>query len=274
MSAEATDVSEDLEIDPTDGGKSNLLPEKPEAKAKPEQVGQTQEGEDGEDPKKAKRPDLEAALAELAGQVTKIATPPKVEKPMTQEEVNAKWAVWNPTEKEKDYYKEFFGLADDVDDKVLQRKMLLFAQMQQGLVRQSIVGATNVFEHKFGGELAKIKELEEWRSQATAKELRQDFQRTYPALAEKKYDKIIKLISADLADKEFKSHEEYFQALAEGAAEAIKEYVPDFDLGAKTKPTAGKSPSLPRTRVGGTGGAGGGGGKAQSSEDDQSHTLE
>lgn len=210
--------------------------------------------------------DVEAALAELAGTVKTLATPKKPEpKALTPEEMNEKWAVFNPEKADPKFFHKLFNLPADAAPEVLDNIKAAWGQMQQGLMKQAITGAKLVMEHHYGDKFAKIDELEQWRSQASAKELRRDFNTTYPALADKKYDKIIKLVDSELAEREFNTHEDYFKALAEGAAEYIKTIDTGFDLGAAPqKPTAGQTPKLPRTRVGGSGGAGVGGGQPNS----------
>lgn len=242
----------------------NVTP-KPEATEPPENP------EEGK-PAKRDTPEWQEAFKELAGEVKKIVPKPEP-KQLTQDEINEKWGVFDPKKADKDFFKNLFNLPDDVDPKVVERIEKTWALMQAGLMKQAIKGSMNVFEHQYGGKLSKIDELEEWRSQASAKELRADFNREYPALADAKYNKILKLVSAELADREFDDHAAYFKALAEGAAKEIKDLDPSFELGAKTKPTAAATPRLPRTRVGGQGGAGSGG-RPEEKDSDQSHTLE
>lgn len=230
------------------------------------------EGEGGTPPTKPRSEEWKEAFKELATTVKQGLTPKKEEVKESPEQVAERWGVWNPTAKEKNFFKEFFNLPDDVSEAVLNRKIELFKQMHEGLVKQSIVGARNLYTEDLRARDAKLEALESWRNEASAKELRQNFVDTYPALGDKKYGKILKLVAQELGDKEFASHEEYFQALAEGADQAIKEFDPSFELGAKTKPSTPKSPSLPRTRVGGQGGAGNGG-KAADPDADQSGSL-
>lgn len=242
----------------------------PQVKTTP--AAPTEPTEDGEPPKK--KVDLEAALAELTGTVKTLATPKKEEpRQLTPEEMNKKWAVFEPEKADPKFFHKLFNLPADTAPEVLDAIKTTWGAMQNGLMRQALQGAMNLVEHRYGAHFAKIDELEQWRSQASAKELRRDFNTTYPALADPKYDKIIKFVDTELADQEFPDHSAYFKALAEGAAVHIKSINPAFELGEQTKPTAGKTPALPRTRVGGSGGAAGGGSKPDP-EGDQSSSLE
>jgi hypothetical protein len=207
--------------------------------------------------------DLRSALAELAGHVKTISTPKTQEPqaPMSEEEKEKLWGVYKPTR--KDFFHKFFGLPEDADEMSLKERQELFAEVQQGLVRQSLTGSLNLMKQlreQFDAEYAPLRE---YVSQARAKETRSAFNTAYPGLADARYDKVLRIVSSDLAKREFKSQDEFFKALAEGAAESIREFVPEFDLGATTnqpKKAPGSTPRLPRTSVGGSGGAGGGGG--------------
>jgi hypothetical protein len=210
--------------------------------------------------------ELRLAMAELAGTVKTLAAPkPEPRKELSQDEKDELWGVFRPEKADKDFHKKFFRLTDDMTPEQQQEFKALWDMMQQGLTRQSIVGAKNLMQI----ELAKLQEelapVREYVSQAKAERTRKEFYSSFPALGEKttdgklRYEKIINATARTLADQEFESRDAYFKALAEGAAESIKGVLPEFDLGAKkqTKP-AGTAPRLPRTRVGGTGGIGGG----------------
>lgn len=222
-----------------------------------------------------KSDEWKTALAELTSTVNKALVPKKEVAPqMTQEQLNEHWGVFDPEKTDKEFFKKMFRLPADATPEDLAQAKAVWGMMQNGLMKQAVKGALLLVEQKYGSKFAQIDSLEEWRSQASAKELRTNFNETYPALADPKFNKIIKLSAAELADSDFATHEDYFKALAERAAENVKTVDPSFDLGAvQTKPKTGK-PSLPRTRVGGTGGTGGGGNAQKSASDDDSGSLE
>lgn len=204
--------------------------------------------------------DLRSAITELAGIVKQTQAPkPKEEAPLTQEQKDELWGVYNPEKTRPDFFAKFFNIADPTDELTLKEKKELWAEMQKGLVGQSIVGARNLIQM----ELAKIREemspLNEYVSKSRARELKSNFDSSYPALADKRFDKVLRATAQALSSQQFASEDEYFKALAEGAAETIKGVLPEFDLGAvkpQTKQSAGTTPRLPRTGASGTGGAG------------------
>lgn len=226
------------------------------------------------EPGAGKDEEWKSALAKLTDNVNKLATPKPETKKETPEEQNARWAVFEPEKADKEFFKKFFKLTPESTPEEVQSAKDTWTLMQNGLMKQAIVGAMNVIEQKYAPRFAQLDSLEEWRNQASAKELRANFNETYPSLSDPIYSDILKLSASELADKDFKSHDEYFKALAERAAVTIKAVKPDFDLGAvKPKTTTGK-PSLPRTRVGGTGGSGSGGKPTKADSEDDSGSLE
>lgn len=227
-----------------------------------------------ETPIVGKDEEWKAALAKLTDNVTKLTTQKPPEKEETPEQRNVKWGVFEPEKLDKEFFHKLFNLPPDVDPKVLENIKSAWALMQNGLMKQAITGARNAVLIDHGDKLSRIDALEEWRNQASAKELRANFNETYPSLSDPIYSDILKLSASELANKDFATHDEYFKALAERAAVTIKAVKPDFDLGAvKPKTTTGK-PSLPRTRVGGTGGTGSGGKAAKADSEDDSGSLE
>lgn len=226
------------------------------------------------EPAPGKDEEWKAALAKLTDNVTKLTTQKPPEKEETPEQRNAKWAVFEPEKADKEFFHKLFNLPPDVDPKVLENIKSAWALMQNGLMKQAITGARHAVMIDHGDKLSRIDALEEWRNQASAKELRSNFNETYPALADPRYADILKLAASELANKDFASHEEYFQALAERAAKGIKTIDGSFDLGAKPKTTTTSKPRLPRTSVGGTGGAGGGGKASKDDSGDDSGSLE
>jgi hypothetical protein len=205
--------------------------------------------------------DLRAAMTELAGIVKGQVAPKKDDAPaeLTQEQKDELWAVYNPEKKDPKFLDKFFRLTEDMTPEQKAEFKALFADLQQGLVKQSVVGARNLMQI----ELAKLREefapAQEYISEARAERTRGRFFDKYETLKDPRYAKIIAITAKDLSSREFKDEGEYFKALAEGAAETIAGVEPTFALGAaKTKQTPGTTPRLPRTSVGGTGGAGGG----------------
>jgi hypothetical protein len=178
-------------------------------------------------------------------------------KEMSEEEKRKFWAIFNPDEVDPKFMHQFFNLGDDADDMTLAQKKKLFASMQEGFARQFLTAA----QHMMNARMAQVEErlapLQEHYVQERSKTTRKNFDEAYPALADKKFDKVLRLSATALANNEFDSTEAYFKALAEHAADSIKAIVPEFDLGApQTKPTPGTAPKTPRSRVGGTGGTG------------------
>jgi len=216
----------------------------------------TTETKTGEKPEEWKE-----AVAELARSVNK-ATAPKEPAPveMTEEQKAEYWGVWDPEKSNKEFYKKWFRLNPDATPEEVTEMKAMFAEMQRGLVRQSLIGARNMYSE----ELRKLREefapIREHVSAQKAEATRKRFFDAHPVLNDPKFQNVVNVVAKGLADREFKTEDEYFKALAEGAAETIKAVVPDFDLGAvaTTKKPTGTTPKLPRTSVGGTGGTGAG----------------
>lgn len=255
-----------------------------------QQQTQTQEGEGGGTPVTKQPDELKTALTELAktvGGMAKDRQPPPAEKQLSDEEKAELWGVWNPTKTNPDFFRKWLRLNTDMDpvevEKVIKDYQPLFAEMQTGLVRQSVIGSKNLMNI----ELARLREefgpMLEYVSSAKAEKTREKFFTQYPALrdeneeGENKYGQVIDAVARTLADQTFDSEAQYFKVLAEGTAKAIKGLVPEFDLGKKPeKKPAVTSPRLPRTSVGGTGGTAAGGKKPteKGKGDDDSDSLD
>lgn len=212
-----------------------------------------------EEPETQKPDDLRAAMAELAGTVRKIAEPkPEAPKPPTPEEVAEYWAVWDPEGTDKEFFKKFGRFPEDTPPEQIAAFRELFGGMTKGLMRQAVTAAKNYIAM----ERARIDQdygpLREYVETQKKEAVRNRFFDGYPALSDKKFQKIIDATARTLDNKPFDSEEAYFKALAEGAAGSIRDILPDFDLGAKPTTTKqpGKTPKLPRTTAGGGGGAG------------------
>lgn len=209
---------------------------------------------------------VQQALADLRGEIKSLAPKPEEPKPrqMTPDEEAEYFRVYNPTKSRPDFFKKFFNLGDDADEMTVKERQELFADMQQGLVRQSATAAAYMIKQLEAQFEQRYAPLMEHYQQAQAKEIRDSFNGAYPALADPKFSALLRAKAESLRDKSFPTREEYFKVLAESTAADIKAIVPDFDLGAgasKSKPTPGTTPRTPRTSVGGSGGAGGGGAK-------------
>lgn len=219
--------------------------------------GGTGEGDEG---KPAPTDETKEALAELARHVQRVTAPKEEPKVLSEDEKEEMWGVWNPTKTDPDYFRKFLRLNTDMEPAEVERAVKeflpLFKEMQKGLVRQAVVGARNLYTMDIDKLREELKPLHEYVSGQRAEATRNRFESTYESLADPKYKKIVDATARSLADKEFDSEEDYFKALAEGAADVIKGVVPDFDLGAGKKKTTTKSPSLPRTSAGSGGGAG------------------
>lgn len=220
--------------------------------------------------------DLEKALADLAGTVgnlAKVKEPTPQPKQMTKEEEDEYFGVWNPTKINPNFVKEFFNLPDDVDDKTMQAAAQRLAQLQEGLVRQAVVSAQRVLGPYFKKLEERVKLGEDYVSQAQAEKTRGRFFEAYPGLNEPRFSKIISAISSTLADKDFEGEDDFFKALAEGAANHIKELIPDFDLAKPAKKPSVTTPRLPRSGAGGGGGAGNKGGDQKDKSGDESDGI-
>lgn len=198
------------------------------------------------------------ALREISGKLNKPSEG-AAPKELSKEEKEELWGVWNPTKTNPKFFREFFGLGEDVDDAAVTQRQALFSQMHEGLMRQVFTGVMHLLkerDERYDSEYAPIREhIAEQRAQKT----RSDFNTAYPVFADGKYDKVLKIAASELASSgvQHKTSAEYFKALAESAAESIKAILPDFDLGAApttTKKAPGSTPKLPRTSVGGSGG--------------------
>lgn len=201
-------------------------------------------------------PDLTKAMTDLANLVREGQKPKEQERAPTQDEINEFWAVYNPEAKNKEFFKHFFRLPDDATPEQIQQCKEIFADLQSGLMRQSITGAKNILSQ----ELTKLREefapLREYYETAQREATRGRFYGEYPVLEDDKYQPVISAVAAQLNNKNFQDEKSYFKALAEGAAEHIKRLIPEFDLGAKPTKKTGTPPKLNRTSAGGGGGAG------------------
>lgn len=246
-------------------------------------------------------PDVAAALAELAGNVNKLATSQSTQqnqqtqqtqqqRQRTPEENETYWAVYNPLKQNPNFVKEFFNLADDVSPAILERQTRLLASMQEGFTRQSVIGVRNLLMMAVNGEKTpftdavqkllgnvdeRIAPVQSFVTQAQAEKVRDRFFGEYEALKEPSYNRIVDAAARQISTQNFKSEAEYFKALAETAGELIKGVVPDFDLKAKPNKRNTNTPRLPRTSAGGTGGSGSGGGSVPvKTTDDDSDAID
>lgn len=211
---------------------------------------------------KSENDELRSAMAELAGTVKTLATPKEKPEPeLTQEQKNELWAVYDPKKSKPDFMKKFFRLNPDATPEEEAEAEQLFKDMHSGMMKQAMTGARNLVQIELSKLMPDIERFRGYMTQQEAVATRSRFNEAYPALTDKRFSKIITATAKDLASGEYASESEFFKALAEGAAETIKGVLPDFDLGASqttTKKSAGTSPRLSRTSVGGTGGTGGG----------------
>lgn len=221
---------------------------------------QSQEQQQQQQKKTTETDELRSAMTELAGTVKNLAKPKEKEPEITEEQKREFWAVYDPEKTRKDFFKKWFKLNDDATPEEVKDMKDLWADVQKGLVTQAVRGSMNLVDNKIDEFKESLKPLFDYMTERKSKETREAFNDAYPILADKKYEKIVTLISKQLSKDNFKTDEEYFKALAEGAAETIKAAgVEDFDLGAKTeKKPAATTPKLPRSSAGGTGGTGGG----------------
>lgn len=232
-----------------------------------------EEGQQHEEEKGGKKPDenaeMRTALTELATTVRTLATPKTEEEKLTPEQVDELWQVYKPTKTKADFMKKFFRLNEDATPEEVKAAEELFYDMRDGITRQAVTGARHFTAIELDKLAKKFQPILDYVEERKTSDLRERFFKTYEGLADPKYKKVIdaqaKILKA--SGTEFKDENEYFKALADGAADAIKELVPDFDLGKKQeKKTAATTPRLPRTTAGGGSSAGGGGGSTKSTD--------
>lgn len=220
-----------------------------------EKKGQQQQEEKKDDP----NAELRSAMADLAGTVKDLAKPKEEKTELTEEQKNELWAVYDPEKTQKDFMRKFFRMNPEATEDEVKEARGLFGDIQKGFVRQAVVSSRNIMDveldkmrEEFEGV---VKPLREFYETTRARETQERFNEVYPGLDDPKFEKIVKAQAKLIADEKFKTEDEYFKALAEGAAETIKGVIPEFDL-AKPAKTAATSPKLPRSRVGGSGGLG------------------
>lgn len=221
-------------------------------------------------PEKKEAPESEMAVAirELKDVVRESKTPAKEKAAeLTPEQKDEMWAVWSPTKSDPEFFRKFLRLNTEMEpaevDKAVKEFQPIFKMMQEGMTKQAIVGARNLLQIEMSKLREELAPVHEHVSSNRAKELKADFDEGYPALSDKKFARVITAQAKLLEGQNFATKDEYFKALAEGAAETIQLVDPTFSLGQSTKTTKtqpGQSPRLPRTSAGGTGGAGAGAG--------------
>jgi hypothetical protein len=230
------------------------VPEPPDVSPAPEP-----EDDVTPEPQKPDADGLRAAMTELAGTVSRLAQPPAAPaRQPTPEEISELWAIYNPEKTNKDFFRKFFRLDETATPEQVEEAKQLFTEMHSGMMRQAMQGARNFIAIEMERMQQEIGPIKEYVETARREATRGRFYDSYPGLGENKFDKIVSSVALTLNDKTFDDEDSYFKELAEGSAAAIKEILPDFDLGkAPEKPrTPGKTPKLPRTSVGGGGGAG------------------
>jgi hypothetical protein len=230
------------------------------------------EGEEGSTPTPPPDPnaDLRAAVTELTRITTEGAKPrPEEDKPLSDDEKAELWAIYDPRKSKKDFMKKYFRLNPDATDEEEAEVAELFSDMQKGIVRQAIKGSMNIHEVEMRKLREEIEPLKRYYADAQARELRSRFSEAYDDFADPKFNKLLELADKAQAGKRFNSEAEYFKAVAETAAEALKTGQPDFVLGAAKKQTktTGLTARTPRLIAGGGAGAGTGGG-AKAAKDD------
>lgn len=204
--------------------------------------------------------DLRNAVQELTRIQTEAAKPKEKEAAeLTEAQKAEMWAVYNPEGTKKDFMKKFFKLNPDADEAEVAEAREYFSDMQRGIVRQAIKGSMNIHQAEMQKLREEIAPLQQYYATAQAEKLRNRFSEAYDDFADPKYNKLLELADRAQAGKSFKSEADYFKAVAETAAEALKTGQPDFVLGAaKNKPTktTGLTARSPRLVAGSGSGAG------------------
>lgn len=244
-------------LKPEKDGEEEEKPTRGRQREKPETEVEEEE-EDTTTRRPSENDELRAAMSELATTVTKVVKekPTAPAKQMTQAEMEDYWKVFKPDP--KDLRSLFRGLPEDATPEQLNEHATVWKKFQDGLTRQAFQAAYNVMQQELAKRDEKIGAFESFREQQNARQVRSDFNSRYEALAEPKYDRILKAVAQEIegdAGAKFSSNQQYFDELAKRSAEYIRELDPDFELGEpnKTKST-GKLPKLPRS--GGGGGTG------------------
>lgn len=241
-----------------------------------EQFVEDVQGTEGADPAPTPEPkdapvsqaSLDAAFEKLSGAISTAVRPKEETAPMSEADQKKLWAIYDPEETQKDFMQKFFRLNPEATPEERAEAKAMFKNMQEGLVRQSIVGSRNLFQSELQKMRDEFSPLMTHYREVKAKELQTNFFKAYPALGEQdeatgsfRYMTAVRLAAQDLATSTFDSEPKYFKALAEKAAGIVSGIVPGFVLGdSKTKPKSSTTtPRLPRTSAGGTGGAARGG---------------
>lgn len=207
--------------------------------------------------RKPTKPDeMREAMAELARTVkTAIEPRPTRQAPvkLTPEQLNERFAVYNPDAK---FIRSFFRLPDDATPEHVTEATAQFTALRDGLVKQAVTSAWRVVEQQLATRDQQIREIQSYTEQQRSRQVRQDFNDRYKPLADPKYDRILRAAHMEISDTDFRTNEEYFDALAKVADEAIRGIDPNFRLGKPNQRSSGNLPSLPRSGGGGGGGSG------------------
>lgn len=209
----------------------------------------------------AETAEMRKAIADLARAQAEASRPKDDKKELTQDEINELWAVYDPKKTKADFMKKFFRLNDDATPEQEKEAEALFYEMRDGITKQAVTGARHFMAIELDKMAKKFDPILQYVDKRQTEDLRERFFKGYESLADPKYKTIIDLQAKILKDKKFETEDDYFKALAEGAAENISAATGSpFDLGKKPeKKPAATTPKLPRTTVGGGSSAGGGG---------------
>lgn len=241
---------------------TNVLDELPDDGAQPAATSPTPTEHETPPAEPSQPDDLRSAMTELAGTVSRLAQPKEEAQPApTPEQIADFWKVYDPEATDKEFFRKFFRLNPEATEEDVKAVKELFAGMQRGLMMQAVTAARNYITDARRQIDLDYGPLRDYVEEAQRADVRGRFYGLYPGLNEGRYQKIIDATARSLDNKVFEDESAYFKALAEGAAESIREILPGFDLGSKPKEPKkpGQPPKLPRTSAGGGGGAGKGG---------------
>jgi len=203
--------------------------------------------------------DLRSAMTELADTVQRLTEPrPPTPPPPSPEQIAEYWKVYDPEAGNKEFFHKWFRMNPDATAEEVSQAKELFAGVQRGLMLQAITAARNYIAMERSSIDEQYRPILDYVEGAKREATRGRFYDQYPGLDDKRFAKIIDATARSLDNKEFTDEDDYFKALAEGAAGSIKEILPEFDAGKKPETTKkpGQPPRLPRTSAGGGGGAG------------------
>jgi hypothetical protein len=188
---------------------------------------------------------LTASISEAIAAGLQQHAPAPPPKQMTQEELAAHFAVWNPDDS---FVNGLNAISDPEADVATRRKIV--TDMRDGIMQQAFRAAQLVVQEEIARFRGEVAPAVNFAQQRQAKQVMKDFATAYPALDGQ--DELVNTITAGLQQNGFKpkSKDEAFKKVAEIAEGILKRVNPQFALN-KSGGSNGK-PSMAKTGMGGT----------------------